>query len=134
MNRFKSLMYKLFYGRYGVDSYEYFLLVIYAILCLVNAIFRIQVIQSLTWLLFVYIIWRMMSRNHVKRSRENAVFTAIYSKFKIEAKLFRDKIRYSRDSRFRKCKYCHAIIKLPLKRGHHTVRCPKCGNRFEVKI
>ena len=134
VNRFKSLMYKLFYGRYGVDSYEYFLLIIYAASCVINAIFRVNIIQSITWLLFVYILWRMMSRNYTKRSRENTVFLSIYSKFKIEIKLFFDKIRYCRDSRFRKCKYCNAIIKLPFKRGHHTVKCPKCGNRFDVKI
>lgn len=134
MSRFRTFLNKFFYGRYGVDSYQYFLLIVYAFLCITNAIFRIRILQTITWFLFVYILFRMMSRNYCKRSSENAKFISIYSKLKIEIKLIFDKIRYSRDSRFRKCKYCHAIVKLPYKRGHHTVRCPKCGNRFDVKI
>ena len=134
MNRFKRALYNFFNGRYGVDSYEYFLLAVYAVLCVINAIFRAVSIQLVTWILFVYIMWRMLSRNYIKRSRENLVFMSIYSKLKIEFKLFFDKIKYFRTARFRKCKHCRAIIKLPVKRGKHTVRCPKCGGRFDVKI
>ena len=134
MNRLKQALYNFFRGRYGVDNYEYFLLIVYAALCLINAIFRNIATQIATWLLFVYILWRMMSRNYIRRSNENRKFMLVFSRIKTEIKLFFDRIRYVRRSRFRKCKHCRAIIKLPNKRGRHTVRCPKCGERFDVKI
>ena len=134
MNKLKSLLFKLFYGRYGSDSYEYFLLVIYACLCIVNAFLLIDVLQILTWILCFYILFRMMSKNHYKRRRENEKFLSVYSRIKVNIKLFFDRIRYFGRASFRKCKHCKAIIKLPVKRGKHSVRCPKCSQLFDVRI
>ena len=106
----------------------------YAVLCLINAFLLIGIVQLITWLLFVYIIWRMMSRNHYKRRRENEVFLKIFNSVKVRFKLFFDRIRYVRSARFRRCKHCKAIIKLPVKRGKHSVKCPKCTKSFDVRI
>ena len=134
VNKLKSLLFKFFSGRYGADKFEYFLIVIYGILCVINAFFLIEIIQLITWILCVYIIWRMMSRNYYKRRRENEIFMRIYSNVKINVKLFFDRLRYLKSARFRKCKHCKAIIKLPVKRGRHSVRCPKCAQSFDVRI
>lgn len=134
MNKIKSFLYKFFNGRYGTDQFEYFLFAVYAVLCLINAFLLIGIVQLITWLLFVYIIWRMMSRNHYKRRRENEVFLKIFNSVKVSFKLFFDRIRYVRSARFRRCKHCKAIIKLPVKRGKHSVKCPKCTKSFDVRI
>ena len=34
---------------------------------------------------------------------------------------------------FAYCPKCKQKIRLPLKKGTHTVKCPNCNNRFEVK-
>lgn len=134
VNKIKSLLYRFFYGRYGVDKYEYFLLAVYAVLCIINAFLLIDLVQIMTWILFIYLFWRMMSRNYTKRRRENEIFIGIWSTIKINVKLFFDRIRYVRSARFRKCKHCKAIVKLPVKRGKHSVRCPKCSKSFGVRI
>ena len=33
---------------------------------------------------------------------------------------------------YKKCPKCKQKIRLPLKKGKHTVKCPNCGNRFDV--
>ena len=33
---------------------------------------------------------------------------------------------------YKKCPKCKQKIRLPLKKGEHTVKCPNCGNRFDV--
>ncbi|MGM9637743.1 MAG: hypothetical protein ACI3YK_07145 [Eubacteriales bacterium] len=48
---------------------------------------------------------------------------------KKKVKLPRDK-----DHVYRTCPMCLANIRLPKKKGEHQVRCPKCGNLFEIKI
>ena len=35
---------------------------------------------------------------------------------------------------YRRCPGCRVTLRLPKRKGKHTVVCPKCGRRFEVKI
>ena len=44
------------------------------------------------------------------------------------------KLKTDRDHCFRICPQCRANIRLPKKRGKHTVVCPRCKCRFEVSI
>ncbi|MBQ5545380.1 MAG: hypothetical protein IIU00_06840 [Clostridia bacterium] len=36
--------------------------------------------------------------------------------------------------KYTSCPQCAAVIRVPRQRGKHTVRCPRCGHRFGVKI
>lgn len=44
------------------------------------------------------------------------------------------KLKTDKDHCFRICPECKANIRLPKKKGKHTVVCPRCKCRFEVKI
>lgn len=134
MNGFKARLRNTFTGCYGMDKFGYFLLAAYAVMCILNAMFHNKVMQILTILLAVYALYRMLSKNHVKRLAENRRFVSIWDKTRIFFKLQFDRIRYIRTDRFRRCTHCHAIVKLPCKRGSHTVRCPKCGDKFDVRL
>lgn len=134
MRNLRSKLATFFRGRYGIDSFGYFLFIVYAVLCIINAFFGFISVQIITLLLAVYSIWRMMSRNFWKRSRENQKFLSIKKTVQTEVKLLFDRVKYIKTARFRKCKHCRAIIKLPNKRGKHTVKCPKCGERFDVNL
>ncbi len=134
MRNLRSKLASFFRGRYGLDSFGYFLFFIYALLCIFNAFFRLFSVQLITLLLAGYSIWRMMSRNFWKRSQENQKYLNAKTIVTTEVKLLFDRIKYVKTARFRKCKYCRAIIKLPNKRGKHTVKCPKCSQRFDVNL
>lgn len=134
MSKLRAMLYRFFNGRYGTDSFGYFLFVAYAILCILSAALRSGVVRILTWLLFFYSIWRVMSRNFAARRKENAAYLKLRGAVKIEAKLIFDRIRHIGSARYRRCRHCKAIIKLPVKRGRHSVRCPRCGKSFDVRI
>ncbi len=134
MKRFKAWLTRFFSGRYGMDQYGCFLLITYAVICIFNAIFRFIIGQILATILVLYLTWRIMSRNFYKRSAENRKYLSTQFAIKTNVKLFFDRIKYVRSARFRKCKHCKAIIKLPNKRGKHTVRCPKCNKLFDVNL
>ena len=34
---------------------------------------------------------------------------------------------------YKKCPKCKQKLRLPLKKGIHTVKCPNCKEKFEVK-
>ena len=134
MNGFMSRIARFFSGRYGIDSLGYFTLGVYALLCIFNAIFRTPVLHILTLAVLVVAVWRMMSKNYVRRLAENRRFTAIWGRVRIFFKLQFDRVRYIRSDRFRRCRHCRAIIKLPASRGKHTVKCPKCGEKFDIRL
>lgn len=134
MKNLRNRLTAFFRGRYGLDSFGYFLFAIYVILCIFNAFFGFISVQFVTLLLAIYSIWRMLSRNFWKRGQENQKYLNAKMTVKTEAKLLVDRIKYVKTARFRKCKHCKAIIKLPNKRGKHTVKCPKCGQRFDVNL
>ena len=134
MNRLKSVLIRFFAGRYGTDNFGRFLIAVYFVCSVLNVFLKSRILQILTLIIAIFSLWRMFSRNHYKRSNENRKFMSIWKPVKTEFKLFFDKIKYSKDSRFRKCKHCKAILKLPNKKGKHSVRCPKCGKLFDVKI
>ena len=134
MGKLKNWFVRFFSGRYGTDSFGYFLMILYAVLCILNAIFHFLTLHIVTVFIAFYFLWRVFSKNYYKRSRENRRFLRVWNTVKTEVKLFFDRFRFCKTVRFRKCKHCKAILKLPNKKGKHSVRCPKCSNLFDVKI
>lgn len=44
------------------------------------------------------------------------------------------KIREFPEKKYATCPNCKATLRLPRQRGKHTVRCPRCNNRFGINI
>lgn len=122
------------YGRYGVDEMYIFLLVLYFVLFVVNCFVSSVIINGISVVLLVYAIFRSMSKNYAKRRKENEVFLKLYRPVKSEVILLKDRIKDFRTARYRKCPHCHITIRLPNKKGKHTVVCPKCRERMNVNI
>lgn len=57
-----------------------------------------------------------------------------YSASDAPKKKKKSKLPKDKDHVYRICPSCKANIRLPKKKGTHTVRCPRCGVLFEVKI
>ena len=122
------------YGRYGVDEMYIFLLVLYFVLFVVNCFVSSVIINGISVVLLVYAIFRSMSKNYAKRRKENEFFLKLYRPVKSEVILLKDRIKDFRTARYRKCPHCHITIRLPNKKGKHTVVCPKCRERMNVNI
>ena len=134
MNSFRQKLASFMYGRYGTDQLYYGLLAVYVLLLLLNMCF-----PSILWnipmsICIVYAVFRVFSRNTWARRRENDVFLKFWRPLKTELVLLKDRCKDIRTARYRKCRHCKAIIKLPRKRGKHTVVCPRCKQRFSVRI
>jgi hypothetical protein len=134
MGKFKNKLARFFYGRYGADTLNNVLTGIYLswlITFSIVDIFVNSIIFSIIgWLvtvaIFALVMFRMMSRNIYKRRRENEKFCGFF-------KLQRNKFRDRKTHVYRKCPSCKAVLRLPKAKGKHTVVCPRCKNRFDVK-
>jgi len=134
MNSLRNKLQRFFYGRYGIDQMYYGLLGLYVILFLLQVLLDWEILHGFCGLVLVYALWRTLSKNHAARRRENQKFLKLWGPVKTELILLRDRFRDRKNARYRHCKHCHAILKLPNKRGNHTVICPKCHKRFSVHI
>ena len=131
------------YGRYGGDTLNKVLLGVYVAVVLLYSIISLIIeffpnvpdtvdtvlmlaYLVLSALLIFVIFYRIFSRNIQKRRQENEKFCGFF-------KLIRNRFRDRKTHVYRKCPKCKAVLRLPKAKGKHTVVCPRCKNRFEVK-
>ncbi|MBO5128034.1 MAG: hypothetical protein J6D10_10730 [Clostridia bacterium] len=134
MNNFKQKLIQFMIGRYGMDEMYIGLVAVWFFLTVINSFVQSTLLSLLGTAVLIFGLYRFMSRNHAKRRRENEWFLRIWRPVKNWLTFQRDHFRDRKTARYRKCRHCKAIIKLPNKKGKHTVRCPKCGERFDVRI
>ncbi len=133
-NKFKASIIQWMSGRYGADEFHRFLFWTYVGLFAVNLFWRNAVLYVLSLVVLLYALFRLMSRNFAARRAENAKFLEIRKKctdfFSLGGRRWRERKTHV----YRKCPSCRVMLRLPRVKGEHTVRCPHCGNRFDLKI
>lgn len=128
-NKFRNFM----KDRYGVDKLYLFLLMICFILLVINSFVNNSIIRIIELLLMIIIFYRFVSKNKKQRKKENDVYLKYRNKI---IKIFtynKNKFKDRNTHMYKKCPKCKQKIRLPLKKGIHTVKCPNCGNKFSVK-
>lgn len=121
-------------GRNGPDALYNFILYVCIGLMIINLFFGSFILSALYLALFVYDIFRFMSRNIYKRRQENERFLAQRKKFGGPFVLMKAKFRDRKTHVYKKCPSCKNVLRLPKRAGAHTVVCPCCRNKFEVNI
>lgn len=76
---------------------------------------------------------KIFIKNKSKRQKENQIYIKIKNKiikyYQYQKKRYQDHNTHI----YRKCPKCKQKIRLPLKKGKHTVKCPNCQHHFIVK-
>ncbi|MBQ9151304.1 MAG: hypothetical protein IJX72_03565 [Clostridia bacterium] len=142
--KFRERLARFLYGRYGADSlynalfvFELILLCIGTILNVLGRVAPILAIISMILYvaalgLMIFAIYRFFSHNIAKRRRENEAWLRFKAKFRRKPK--RRLPPDTADHIFRSCPHCKATLRLPREKGKHEVKCPRCGERFGVKV
>ena len=121
-------------GRYGMDRLYHFLMVVCFAIILVNAFLRSPVLSLLELIVLAYATYRLLSRDIYKRQQENTAFLKLVEEPKKFINLQKCKKRDKKTHVYKKCPSCRNNLRLPRQKGKHTVVCPCCKNRFDVKI
>jgi len=122
------------YGRNGFDQLGRFVLILYFVFAVVNIFLNSIIIMAIESALMVYAFFRVLSKNIYKRRNENAKYCRIENKITGFFKLQRNKWRDRKTHVYRKCPHCKKTLRLPRRKGEHTVNCPVCHNRFDMKV
>ncbi len=120
-------------GRYGTDKLFYGILGTAAVIAFINLIVRSYILQLVVYGLFVYAVFRMMSRNFAARRKENAWFEDKVN-FLQKRKEFYQRKKADSLHVYKKCPACKAVLRLPHRVGVHTTVCPRCNKEFTVKV
>ena len=142
--KFREKIARFLYGRYGADSLYNALFVAELILLFIGTIFNILgrvepvlfavsiILYATAIVMLVFAMFRFFSRNVAKRRQENEAWLRFKAKFRRKKKpqLPPD----TADHIFRACPHCRSTLRLPRQKGKHEVRCPRCGEKFGVKV
>lgn len=134
MNGFMYKLAMFFRGRYGVDRLFWGICTIAIILSASNLFIRSFAVQILVYLTLLIAAARAISRNCDKRRREEEKFMSIFTKISSKFRLLKNRFRDRKTHVYCKCKNCKKTLRLPKKKGMHTVICPNCRNKFQIKI
>ena len=120
-------------GRYGTDSLTKALLIFGAVVYFINIFIRSGIIQLLVYAVIIFAVFRVLSRNHEARRKENRFFNEKFNVYKSKMEIYRNQ-KNDKLHVYRKCPACKAVLKLPHRIGEHTTVCPRCGKEFKVKV
>ncbi len=146
--RFRDRITRFMRGRNGPDRLSMALLVASVALVALNSVISLFLLRFRWAWIFRLVaglleittaglaVYRVFSTNIAARRRENEAFLRAWDKVKGFFRLQKNKWRDRKTHVYRKCpvKSCGATLRLPKQPGVHTVRCPKCGERFQVRI
>lgn len=131
---FKDRLIGFMSGRNGADALANALFILYFILLVINLFVRTYIISIIQFAILGYILFRMMSRNLYKRQRENRGFCSIGRAIKGRFSLFKSEWRDRKTHIYYKCPHCKKTLRLPKIKGKHTVNCPCCKQKFDIKV
>lgn len=134
MEGFKQKLMKFMSGRYGMDQLYYAMLLLALGIMMVNMKVDNLILMVLSNGIILLMILRSFSRNISKRAGENGKFLKIWNPVKRNVRIFIRRIKEIRVYRYRKCPNCKKTLQLPIKRGKNTVKCPKCQEKFDVRV
>lgn len=110
-----------------------FMLILVLILDVIFTFTGWDILYLFSFLLAVWCIWRIFSRNISRRYAENQKFMQVFSPVQ---NMIVSKISGARDlktHRHFRCPSCKQKIRVPRGRGKIQITCPKCGQEFIKK-
>ena len=122
-------------GRNGPDHLNRFLSVVFLILSVCSMFVRnprlASVLYTLSMALFLYVMFRMLSRNIYRRQQENGAY--LRERYKITSwwNGLRDRWAQRKDYKFFKCPSCRTRLRVPRGKGKLNIVCRKCGTSFQ---
>lgn len=129
-DRFRRFM----QGRYGVDHFSHFLVVVALILMVLQLFIRSSaaylILNTLVVVIIVYAYFRIFSRNHYKRYAENEKYLQVHNRVKVFLATKKSHLLQRKTHRIFKCPGCGQSIRVPKGKGKIAITCPKCRTEF----
>ena len=128
----KEKFYRFMQERYGIDQLNSFLMIVCVICFIVNMFIGSIVLTFIAYGTWLFVIFRMFSKNIYARNRENDKYLNFFSPLSRWLKL---KLMSKQDpsNKYFSCPKCKQMVRVPKGHGTVVVTCPNCQNKFEKR-
>ena len=117
-------------GRYGYDELNNGLFILFLVFWVLSLITGKRFFYTLGVIALVYSIYRSLSRDHMKRSKERLWFLQQIDKVKRFFRITKQRWEQRNTHKFFRCSRCGATVRVPKGKGQIEITCPKCGYKF----
>lgn len=117
-------------GRNGGDDLARMLLWVGLIVYLLGMILNLMPLILIGMGVYIYVLFRMMSRNKAKRSYENRRYLAWRDKLRTKRKQAKARFDNRKVYKYFKCPKCKGWLRLKRGAGEVDVCCQRCKNEF----
>lgn len=124
---------KFMLGRYGSDQLSIALLFLSLLLSIVFFFFPVKTLSYLVYVPFVIFIFRVLSKNFVRRRKENTQFLKVWKPVETWIKKKQYQIKNSKTHKYYSCPSCKQPVRVPKGKGKILITCPKCKLEFIKK-
>ena len=131
--RIKMSLARFMQGRHGPDNLGMFTLIAGLVTSLLGSFTGIGLLSLTGFGLYVWTIFRMLSRNNDKRIAENRKYIDLTSNWKTKSGQFAKRMKNRRDYKYFKCPNCKVLLRLKRGCGEKDITCVRCGHQFRQK-
>jgi len=131
--KLKSAMIRFMEGRHGVDNLGMFTLIAGLVLSLLASLTGWPILSLAGLGLYVWTVFRMLSRNHEARLKENRKYIELTSGWKTKTRQTALRLKNSKEYKYFKCPQCRTLLRSRRGEGEKTITCPRCGKEFHQK-
>ena len=129
----RSFLHNFMTGRYGPDHLSIAMVVASLVLSLPGAILGYAPVQIFSYIVFAMALFRMLSRNVLRRRAENDKFIRYWWPIRTKVNRTFANFKHRKTHRFIKCRSCINTLRVPRGKGKLQITCPRCGERFIKK-
>ena len=120
-------------GRYGVDQLGYAGVIAALAMTVIGSLIRLPLLTLLADALILVMLFRVLSKDRVKRAQENQLYLQKTAKVRKAAREWISRMKNSKQYRYFVCPKCKTRLRVPRGVGSVTITCKHCGNKFDKK-
>ena len=117
---------RFFNERNGADALSCFLIGVAFFLVIMFLIVQKKYLTLIALIPIGFAIWRILSKNLTKRTKENAAFVGFFRSLSGKYRLTRDRVRDRKTHVYFRCGCCERWIRVERGLGEVEVTCPGC--------
>ena len=131
--RIKMAVMNFMQGRNGIDNLGYHALWGGLIVILADTFIGTGVLGLLGNAMYIYALFRVLSRNVEKRQAENQRYVQFTNNWRKEVKQFFLRLKGTKEYKYFRCPGCKNRLRLRRGVGERHITCPVCKYQFDQK-
>ena len=120
-------------GAQRPDELSFAILIVALVLMLVSSFTGSWVLNFLSLAVYIWLLFRMFSKNLEKRYAENQKYLKMRAAAKTKLSQAFVRLKNVRKYKYFKCPDCHTLLRLPRNVGEVTVTCGKCRHSLSIR-